>query len=274
MSGSAPVVMTKALSPSNHDIMMLWMLLDGVGLAIIASCTVMEGFELWRDFFSEYVEFNVPATIFWVCGRFSQVCGLLLLIAHAASHAIGIMVHELEQCGMLMLSTGPILNLIACSIFDSQADPTFVFNKQWISSECLELFGILLLDLSMMDAADHLVLLEEVVGFFILGCASLIDFDYSQLPIGEGMNRTGQGIFPFIGGIFAGVNYPMITMRLDMIHVADCFGTTHPLHALLHLQSNNPILTLPHAHKRSPLYRQITNHILSYYITPCTLQAC
>ena len=243
-AASGALVLTKPLSSSNHDIMMLWMLLDGIGLAIIASCTVMEGFELWKDFFAEYFSYNVPATIFWLCGRFSQVCGLLLLIAHAASHAIGIMVHELEQCGMLMLSTGPILNLIACSIFDSQADPTFVFNKQWISSECLELFGILLLDLSMMDGTDEMVLLEEVIGFFILGCASLIDFDYSQLPlVGDGMNhQNGQrGILSFIGGMFAGRNFPMITLRLDMIHVADCVGTNHSKTFLTSSNLNSPL---------------------------------
>ena len=53
-----------------------WMIVDGVGLAIIATCTIMEGFELWRDYFSEYSDDNMPSIMFWISGRICQVLGL------------------------------------------------------------------------------------------------------------------------------------------------------------------------------------------------------
>lgn len=175
------------------------MLLDGVGLAIIAGCTILEGIALWKEYFQEYAEWNVAAICFWLCGRASQVVGLLLLISHAASLQV---VHELEQMGMMMLTCGPILNMCACSIFDSGADPAYFFNKQWMASECLEFFGIFLLDLSMMDVKESIVLTFEVIGFFVLGCAAMLDFDYS----GEASAL------------------PSVSYRMDLVHVTDCCG--------------------------------------------------
>jgi hypothetical protein len=189
-------------STNNNPTMLLLMLLDGVGLAVIAGCTIVEGMELWTNYFREYVQpMNHPALAFWVCGRVSQVSGLLLLITYAASSAIGILVHELEQMGMLLLTLGPVLNLCACSVFDSQADPSYAFNRQWLCSEALELTGIALLDLSMLDVADHVVLFFEVVGFFVL------DYD------GEGGN----------GGLKGGAG-PEVSLRLDLVHVTDAAG--------------------------------------------------
>lgn len=203
---------------NNNPTMLLLMLLDGVGLAVIASCTIVEGFDLWNDFFREYVQpLNHPALAFWVCGRVSQVSGLLLLILYAASSAIGVVVHELEQMGMLLLTLGPVLNLCACSVFDSQTDPSFAFNRQWLCSEALELAGILLLDLSMLEAADHVVLFFEVVGFFVLGCASLFEFDYEGA--GGGGGGAGRG-----GGGSSGSAGPEVSLRLDLVHVTDAAG--------------------------------------------------
>jgi hypothetical protein len=174
------------------------MLLDGIGLAIIAACTILEGMELWKDYFMEYSEYNYPAIAFWVCGRTSQVLGLVFLITYAASIQA---FPELEQAGMIMLTAGPVLNMCACSIFDSGGDATFLFNKQWMTSESLELIGISILDVSMIDMEEYLVLSAEVLGFFILGISSMTEFEYE---IGE--------------------FYPSATVRMDMIHISDCLG--------------------------------------------------
>ena len=184
----------------NATSILLWMLLDGIGLAIIAACTILEGMELWKDYFIEYSEFNHPAIAFWICGRTSQVLGLIFLIAYAASIQA---FPELEQAGMIMLTVGPILNMCACSIFDSGngEDVTYLFNKQWMTSESFELIGISILDISMIDMEEYVVLTAEVTGFILLGVASLTDFDYE------------------IGDF-----YPSATVRVDMIHVSDCLG--------------------------------------------------
>jgi len=179
--------------------MLGWMIVDGVGLAIIATCTIMEGFELWRDYFSEYSDDNMPSIMFWVSGRLCQVLGLLFLISHAASFQL---FPEIEKCGMAMLTAGPLLNLTACSLFDSGHDPVYLYNSMWISSECLELIGISILDLSLIDTEEYLVLTAEITGFFILGCAALLDIEYSA----------------------DGITLPKISFRIDVIHVSDCFG--------------------------------------------------
>lgn len=178
--------------------MLLWMLVDGIGLAIIAACTILEGFELWTDYFNEYAEFNYSSLTFWFSGRFCQVVGLMSLIIFAASLQV---FHELEWAGMMMLTAGPLLNMCACSIFDSGGDTSYLFNKQWMTSECLELLGIFVLDLSLIEGPEHLVLSAEVIGFAILMCAAMIDFDYT----------VGQYV-------------PSATIRVDLIHISDCFG--------------------------------------------------
>jgi hypothetical protein len=183
---------------SHGTSMLLWMLVDGVGLSLIAACTILEGFELWKDFFNEYLEYNYPAMSFWFSGRICQTMGLVILLLHAASMQ-GF--HELEWAGMAMLTVGPVLNMCACSIFDTGGDASFIFNKQWMTSESLELLGIFILDLSLVEGPDLIVLLEEVIGFAILACAAIIDFEYS-----------------------AGSFLPSTTMRVDLIHISDCLG--------------------------------------------------
>ena len=178
--------------------MLGWLIIDGLGLSIIATCTIMEGFELWRDYFSEYSDDNMPSIMFWISGRLSQVLGLLFLISYAASFQF---FPEIERCGMILLTVGPILNLIACSIFDSGHDPVYLYNSMWISSECLELLGISILDVSLVDTEEYLVLTAELIGFFILGCAAILDIEYSNEYV-----------------------LPTINLRLDVIHVSDCFG--------------------------------------------------
>jgi hypothetical protein len=164
----------------------------------IAGCTIYEGIDLWGDYFNEYQDQNMPSLAFWFTGRFLQVMGLILLISHAASFQV---FPEIERSGMMMLTAGPVLNMLACSLFDSGIDPLYLYNKQWMSSEVLELVGISILDLSLIDAEEYLVLTAEVTGFAILACAAILDFDYEM-----------------------GKTIPRISVRLDLLHCSDCFG--------------------------------------------------
>jgi hypothetical protein len=188
-------------SSSLNSILILSLLVDGVGLAMIAGCTILEGFDLWIDFFNEHWEANSSSLGFWLCGRFLQLSGLLLLIIHAASFQ---MFHEFEQAGMMMLTVGPILNICACSLFDNEeSDPYHLYNKQWLASESLELIGISVLDVSMIDdLAEIWVLVAEVAGFIILQAAAVIEFEF-----------IATKWLPY-----------SVIMRADMIHMSDCFG--------------------------------------------------
>jgi hypothetical protein len=199
-----------------------FLLIDGIGLALILSCTILEGVELWHDYFYEYIQENIVPVSFFITGRVCQVLGLLLLIIHAAMFQLFI---DIERCGMILLTVGPIINIVACSTFDPLIDPLFVYNRQWLSSEVLELIGILILDLSMIDSYDYLVLIFEVLGFFILGCAALLDFQYSS-------DSTA---------------YPLIMLRSDLLHISDCFGLfLLTIVAIFHyrLKINNKLLEI------------------------------
>lgn len=57
-----------------------WMLIDGIGLAIITAATILEGYELWIHFFHKYWEVNTTSLILWFLGRTFQIIGLVFLI--------------------------------------------------------------------------------------------------------------------------------------------------------------------------------------------------
>lgn len=65
---------------STNAILGLWMLLDGIGLAIITTATILEGYELWTDFFNKYWDYNTGSLSLWFTGRTFQIIGLLFLI--------------------------------------------------------------------------------------------------------------------------------------------------------------------------------------------------
>lgn len=88
-----------------HPSVIFSLFLDGIGLAIIAGCTILEGIDLWNDFYNEYWEENSSSLGFWFSGRILQVTGIILLILHAASLQL---MHEMEVSGMLMLTIGRV----------------------------------------------------------------------------------------------------------------------------------------------------------------------
>ena len=113
-----------------------------------------------------YSNMNKVSMFFLLGGKTCQVMGLFALISHAISFQL---FHSVEWSGMAMLTAGPVLNIIANSLFDSGNDGSYLYNRQWLSSESLELVGIVILDLSLIDMEEVMVLLAEVIGFFILG---------------------------------------------------------------------------------------------------------
>lgn len=68
---------------SSHSSDLLWMLVDGIGLAIVAGATIMEGIHLWKEFFHSFWNtYNNISIIFWVLGRSCQVFGIVILIGN------------------------------------------------------------------------------------------------------------------------------------------------------------------------------------------------
>jgi len=107
----------------------------------------------------------------------------------------------LELIGMVLISTGPLLNLVSCYLFTDAEDPNYLYKKQWASTELVEFAGMLILDVSLIHMEEIYVLTAEVVGFFVLCCAAALQFNYE-----------------------ANVRLPCVTLRLDTVHSGECFG--------------------------------------------------
>ena len=195
------VGLDKVTKANEEALFLLWIIVDGVGLAIIAACTLFDGYHEWRDTFQYHYEENYQCLTLWLVGRITQVVALVSLMIYAASlNSFPI----LEVLGMSMLTAGPMMCISASLLFDTEHDPSLGdhFGIEWFLEEALELAGILFLDLSYRKMSNELELLAEVVGFVLLGCAALCDFS-----------------FPEQGAWLPGVSY-----RFDMVHSSDAFG--------------------------------------------------
>lgn len=107
----------------------------------------------------------------------------------------------IEEFGMLLITTGPLLNMVSCYLFRNPEDPLFLYNKGWICTEIVEILGMLVLDISMIHMDEVYVLIAELVGFFLLCCAAALQFTYTaELP------------------------WPVVSARLDVVHSSECFG--------------------------------------------------
>jgi hypothetical protein len=105
---------------------------------------------------------------------------------------------------MAFLTIGPLLNLFSCSFIKiHNVEGSHIFRRKWMISELLEITGILILDLSLIDTKEYLVLSAEVIGFAILALASDLNLIYPA----HDLSRT-----------------PIMTLKTDMISVVDCFG--------------------------------------------------
>lgn len=125
------------------------------------------------------------------------------LRACAVGHASSFQVFAaVERFGMLMLTLGPMLNLTSYGIFRSAAHPSWIYNRGWLSSESLELLGIAVLDISLIDMEEIWVLIAEVTGFMLLCGAAGLHFEYS--------NEYDR--------------VPSVSLRLDTTHASECFG--------------------------------------------------
>eukprot|EP01040_Poterioochromonas_malhamensis_P016053 gene16053-18121_t len=196
----------------------LWMLVDGIGLAIITAATILEGIELWKGVFKANWSDNSGSLLFWLCGRTSQIIGLFFLIGHASSFQI---FPEIEQFGMLMLTVGPILNLSSCLSFHIPTDTNYLYNRQWFCSESLELIGILVLDISMIHMEEIYVLTAEITGFILLCCAAGLHFEYHADRALDAITASLSSSNVVVQAL---QQFPQVTLRLDMVHGSECLG--------------------------------------------------
>jgi hypothetical protein len=177
---------------------MILMLIDGIGLGMIAVCTVFEGIEDYQDALQAGATENPGTILCFVIGICLATIGLIALIFHAGSFEA---VHAFEHIGMTMLTVAPLVNMVAWQLFDSGLDPTRFYNRQWMATEVIELIGMTMLCISFIDADRHTVLVIELVGFFVLMIAAM-----------------------FTVNIHADIILPEFIIRLDHIHIFDTCG--------------------------------------------------
>lgn len=70
----------KATVPAVHSSIGLWMIVDGIGLAIVAGATILEGMRLWKNSFHLFWLTQKTSLLYWFGGRSLQVSGLTVLI--------------------------------------------------------------------------------------------------------------------------------------------------------------------------------------------------
>lgn len=153
------------------------MYLDMVGLAFIALCTAMEGYQEWSQSYLGNFQYNVLPLACWYAGRAAQTFALVMLIFHVHGNNVGMF----EVGGMYLLTISPIINALSAYYFHNINDPTRILNKKWIAVEITEFWGIVLLDWSCVPVGEWFefyILVVEVVGYYVVSLAALLEFDF------------------------------------------------------------------------------------------------
>lgn len=66
--------------PAVNSSIGLWIIVDGIGLAIVAGATILEGMHLWKESFHLFWLTQKTSLMYWFGGRSLQVSGLTVLI--------------------------------------------------------------------------------------------------------------------------------------------------------------------------------------------------
>jgi hypothetical protein len=134
---------------------------------------------------------------------------------------------SIEQFGMLLISSGPLLNMLSCYLFVNPADPLRLYNMQWRNTEIVEFIGMCILDISLIHMEEIYVLTAELCGFFMLCCAAILQFSYGDTN-----------------------SMPAVAVRLDVVHISECVGLM--LLSIVAVGQYRIKLSKLHQHKEHP----------------------
>jgi hypothetical protein len=173
------------------------MLIDGIGLSLIAVCTALEGTEDWEAHLHGYVNKNPDTILCWFAGLLVAVGGLILVIINAASLET---LPHVEHLGMAMITFAPVINTVGWLALDS-SEATHNISAMWLNTEFVEFCGMNILNLSYFTKDGTSIMILECSGYFVLSLAALLDIS-------------------FVTDSFI----PDILIRRDYVHVSDAFG--------------------------------------------------
>lgn len=154
----------------------IWTSVDILGLLVYTALAISYSFDAWNEVFSSRLKANILPVLITGVGRLLVIFGLLLLIYNDVDEDT---FDGEDFIGMGMLTIGPILNLIACFLFNTEDK---CIKYAWMTDEILEIVGMLFLDLSMLTSRFHRVTIFvlEMVGFVILIGASLLNIEFLE----------------------------------------------------------------------------------------------
>jgi hypothetical protein len=64
----AQMVLDRMTKANEEALFLLWIIVDGVALAIIAACTLFDAYHEWRDTFQYHYDENYQCLTLWITG--------------------------------------------------------------------------------------------------------------------------------------------------------------------------------------------------------------
>lgn len=140
---------------------------------------------------------------------------------------------------MFYLTIGPFLNLIGYFLFVSKSNyVNFTTMSSCCLSESFELFGIILLDVSMIDDLNkNWILVYEIFGFINLCYASVLEFSWN-----EALFSSQDVVIHQYTGVFANNVYkyiPYIKGSFDWVDGSEFIGLLILMTVSFHHYSNH-----------------------------------
>jgi hypothetical protein len=145
------------------------MVIDALGLLLIALCTVAEAFEDWDQEFRDHFFHNKVALFFWILGVILATFGLIAIIFNCtAMERLG----YLEHVGMFMLTFAPVVNCLGWYYLDTG---DLLDNYTLVATEIMEFIGMNILNYSYWCTTSWSDCFVEVTGYCVLACAAMFD---------------------------------------------------------------------------------------------------
>ena len=145
------------------------MVIDALGLWLIAVCTVLEAMEDWDLEFRDRFFGNERALFLWILGAVLATLGLIAIMCNCIAME---KLPYLEHVGMFMLTFAPVVNCLGWYFLDTG---DLLDNYTLVATEVLEFVGMNVLNYSYWCKTSWSDCFVEVTGYCVLACAAMLD---------------------------------------------------------------------------------------------------
>mmetsp|Transcript_9341 Transcript_9341/g.17419 ORF Transcript_9341/g.17419 Transcript_9341/m.17419 type:complete len:272 (-) Transcript_9341:126-941(-) len=163
-------ITTRPPDKSNYNFTFkLLMLIDALGLWLIALCTMAEALEDWDKEFRDHFFGNETALFYWILGAMLATLGLVAIMFNCAAME---RLPYLEHVGMFMLTFAPVVNCVGWYYLNTG---DLLDNYTLVATEVIEFIGMNALNYSYWCKDPWSDCFVEVTGYCILACAAMLD---------------------------------------------------------------------------------------------------